>query len=125
MYAERPSRVPGAVVWHRVIGDAGATPRILPDGCMDLIWFEGRLIVAGPDTAAHVVRDRPGARYAALRFDPGVAPAVLGVPACQLRDRRVRLDALWPGPAVRRLTARVAAAPDPGRALESLALDRL
>jgi AraC-like DNA-binding protein len=125
MYTERPSRVPGAVVWRRSIGQAGAAPRILPDGCIDLIWAAGRLVVAGPDTAAHVVRDPPGARYAALRFDPGVAPAVLGLPAYELRDRLVRLDAIWPGAAVRRLTERVAAAPDPGGALEAAVLDRL
>jgi len=125
VYAERPSRVPGAVVWRRAIDDAGSTARILPDGCMDLIWFEGALVVAGPDTAAHVVDSPPGSRYAALRFGSGVAPALLGVPASELRDRRVRLDALWPGAVVRRLTERVAAAPDAGRALESLALDRL
>jgi hypothetical protein len=125
VYTERASRVPGAVVWWRSIGAAGAAPRILPDGCIDLIWADGRLVVAGPDTAAHVVRDPPGARYAALRFDPGVAPAILGLPACELRDRHVRLDAVWPGAAVRRLAERVAAAPDPGPALEAAVLDRL
>jgi AraC-like DNA-binding protein len=113
------------VLWRRTIGPAGAVARILPDGCLDLIWADGRLVVAGPDTAAQVVTSPPGRRYVALRFDPGVGPAVLGLPADELRDRGVRLDALWPAAVVRRLTERVAAAPDPGRALEEVVRDRL
>jgi AraC-like DNA-binding protein len=125
MYQERPSRVPGAVVWRRAVRAAGVEARILPDGCLDLIWTAGRLVVAGPDTAAQLVSDPPHARYAGLRFAPGVGPAILGVPAAELRDRRLRLDALWPGATVRRLAERVAEAPDAGRALEAVALGRL
>ena len=33
---ERPSRIPGAVVWRRP--DAATQARILPDGCIDVIW---------------------------------------------------------------------------------------
>ncbi|GAA2445706.1 hypothetical protein GCM10010273_26640 [Streptomyces lavendulocolor] len=61
---------------------------MLPDGCMDLLWSEGRLYVAGPDTRAYVP-EHPTARYA-----PGDAPALLGVPAHEMRDRRVDLAAL-------------------------------
>ncbi|MCZ9347660.1 helix-turn-helix domain-containing protein [Streptomyces sp. TRM76130] len=120
MYTERPSRLPGAVVWTSTPDGTG---RVLPDGCMDLLWHDGRLLVAGPDTRAHVP-ERTGDRWAGVRFHPGTAPALLGVPAHALRDRRVPLADLWPAAASRRLTARVNAAGDPARGLEEAALSR-
>lgn len=94
---------------------------MLPDGCMDLLWKEGRLLVAGPDTRAHVTGGPP-VTWTGIRFPPGTAPALLGVPAHELRDRRVDLADLWPAADVRRLTDRVDAADDPVRGLEDLAL---
>ncbi|MGW3075025.1 helix-turn-helix domain-containing protein [Kitasatospora sp. NPDC001132] len=95
---------------------------VLPDGCMDLLWTEGRLLVAGPDS--HAFHPDPALRgpWAGVRFHPGAAPALLGVPAHELLDRRVELADLWPSSAVRRLTERIDAAPDPAAALEALAL---
>ncbi|MFF3110800.1 helix-turn-helix domain-containing protein [Kitasatospora sp. NPDC057904] len=94
-YAERASRLPGAVVWTRaaVLPAPSAAP-VLPDGCMDLLWTAGRLLVAGPDT--HAFRPGPGLAgpWAGVRFYPGTAPALLGVPAHELRDRRVDLEDL-------------------------------
>jgi AraC-like DNA-binding protein len=90
---------------------------------MDLLWNEGRLLVAGPDTHAYVAEGATG-RWAGVRFYPGTGPAFLGVPAHELRDLRVGLADLWPASEVRRLTARVAAAADPVTALEQVALDR-
>jgi AraC-like DNA-binding protein len=119
---ERASRLAGAVVWSRRPSGAGATP-VLPDGCMDLLWHEGRLLVAGPDTRAYVPAG-PSGRWAGVRFFPGTAPALLGVPAHELRDRRPELADLWPAAEVRRLTARVDAAADPVAALEDIALER-
>ncbi|MFE1948927.1 helix-turn-helix domain-containing protein [Streptomyces sp. NPDC059524] len=117
-YRERACSVPGAVLWTRTTGAAPETgASVLPDGCMDLIWSEGRLFVAGPDTRAHAAG--PGARrlYAGVRFAPGTAPACLGVPAHELRDRRVDLADLWPAAEARRITERIDAATDPGAAL--------
>ncbi|MEU2280781.1 helix-turn-helix domain-containing protein [Streptomyces sp. NPDC013178] len=122
MYEERPSRLAGAVVWTNTPAGAGIRP-VLPDGCMDLLWSEGRLLVAGPDTHAHLPDD-PTAPWTGLRFYPGTAPALLGVPAHELRDRRVELAELWPTAQVRRLRARVEAAAHPATALEDLALER-
>ncbi|RZU23907.1 AraC-like DNA-binding protein [Streptomyces sp. BK239] len=122
MYQERPSRLAGAVVWTNSPAGAGTQP-VLPDGCIDLLWNEGRLLVAGPDTRAHL-HDGPPASWSGLRFFPGAAPALLGVPAHELRDQRVDLAELWPAAEVRRLCARVEAAPHPATALEELALQR-
>ncbi|MFI8214431.1 helix-turn-helix domain-containing protein [Streptomyces sp. NPDC085932] len=122
MYVERASRLAGAVVWTNTPEPSG-TGRVLPDGCMDLLWHDGRLLVAGPDTRAHLT-DGEGGSWAGIRFPPGTAPTLLGVPAHELRDRRVELAELWPAGEVRRLTARVRAAPDPVSGLEELALRR-
>ncbi|MGK7230758.1 helix-turn-helix transcriptional regulator [Streptomyces hygroscopicus] len=126
-YRERKALIGGgAVVWTRT---AGAGPqRVLPDGCTDLIWSgtgpDGELIVAGPDTRAHLASGPPGTRAVGLRFAPGAGPAVLGVPAHELRDLRVPLAALWPDAEVRRLAERIAeriAERNTGRAAERLA----
>ncbi len=92
MYRERRSGLLDAVVWHSI---ARGPHRVLPDGCMDVLWWRGRLVVAGPDTAAHVSDVRPGEHVIGLRFDPGVLPAMLGVPASELADRRPDLVDLW------------------------------
>ncbi|MFC9846681.1 helix-turn-helix domain-containing protein [Streptomyces sp. NPDC060223] len=122
MYAERASRLSGAVVWTNTPSTPGARP-VLPDGCMDLLWTQGRLLVAGPDTRAYVPEGVPGC-WAGVRFYPGTAPAFLGVPAHELRDQRVELADIWPASEVRRLTARVDSAADPVSVLEEVALER-
>ncbi|MGR3934703.1 helix-turn-helix domain-containing protein [Streptomyces sp. BRA346] len=122
-YRERASRLGGgAVVWSRTVG--AGPQRVLPDGCTDLIWIDGRLLVAGPDTHAHLTGGPAGARAVGLRFAPGAGPAVLGSPACELRDQRVPLAALWPEAEVRRLAER-AFEGKVGRVLEAAALDRM
>ncbi len=95
--------------------------RVLPDGCMDLIWMDGAVHVAGPDTRAFLVTLGPGQVVTGLRFRPGAAPGVLGIPAGALRDRRVRLEDLWPGTTV---SQRVAEAPDPAVALAAAVASR-
>lgn len=122
MYAERMSRLPGAVVWKNTPSGIGVGP-VLPEGCMDLLWNEGRLLVAGPDTRAYVTGGEPIA-WAGVRFYPGTGPGFLGVPANEVRDRRVDLADLWPVSEVRRLCGRVEAADDPVSALEDVALER-
>lgn len=121
-YTERASRLGGAKVWTLDV-TAGTVHPVLPDGCMDLLWSGARLHVAGPDTHTAPATGTGGS-WAGIRFAPGTAPALLGVPAHELRDLRVPLAALWPGAAVRRLTERVAEAADPAAALEDIALDR-
>ncbi|MEU8262237.1 helix-turn-helix domain-containing protein [Micromonospora sp. NPDC048999] len=114
MYRERPAAgVRGAVVWDSVA--VGATPvRVLPDGCLDLLWSShAGLLVAGPDRTAHLSVSVPGERWVGLRLPPGTGPAVFGVPAEELRDRRVPLADLWGRPAVD-LAERLAVAAEAG-----------
>lgn len=126
MYEERRSWIPGAVVWRKRAGDAVVPGnRVLPDGCMDLIWMGGDLVVAGPDTVAHVVDEAAGGTYTGIRFAPGVGPAVFGVPALELRDRRVPLDDLWPGGDVKDHVERMGESGRPDRLLEAIAGQRL
>ncbi|WP_405593047.1 helix-turn-helix domain-containing protein [Streptomyces sp. NBC_01190] len=120
-YRERETRLPGVTVWTR--GSGGGRYRVLPDGCMDLIWYDGGLLIAGPDTVAQLADDKPGGRYAGLRFAPGAGPALLSVPARELRNSRVPLDAAWAGTAARLLTERIAA--DPAAGLETWARQRI
>jgi AraC-like DNA-binding protein len=108
VYEERASRaVPGAVLWQA----SGPGRTVLPDGCMDLLWADGRLLVAGPDTGPHPAGEVRGDAFTGIRFAPGAAPALFGVPAHALRDQRVDL-------------AELAAAPDPVAGLEELAARR-
>lgn len=71
--------------------------RIVPDGCVDLIWLGGSGIeIAGADTGPRIAGP---ARAAAsgIRLPPGAAGAVLGVPASEVVDQQVPLDLLWAG----------------------------
>ncbi|MFF8989128.1 helix-turn-helix domain-containing protein [Streptomyces sp. NPDC014983] len=123
MYAERSSRLTGAVVWtNEPVADPAAARPVLPDGCLDLLWDGERLLVAGPDTRPYLP-EGPARRWAGVRLRPGTAPVLLGVPAYELLDQRVELADLWPVARVCRLRDRMAAAADPATALEGIALD--
>lgn len=80
--------VPGAVAWRT---DRSASGTVLPDGCMDLVWVDGIVLVAGPDTAPFTVAESPEPGVG-LRCPPGLLPHLLGVPADHLRNLRVPLD---------------------------------
>ncbi|MFD6163122.1 helix-turn-helix domain-containing protein [Nocardia sp. NPDC060256] len=123
-YRERPSRFGRAVVWSRTVtGDDAGSP-VLPDGCIDLLWVGGRLVIAGPDTRAYRPVVAVGTRYVGLRFFPGTAPSLLGVPADALRDQRIELADVWSSGTVRRLSEQLSEADDPVSALERIALRR-
>ncbi|OBK19342.1 helix-turn-helix domain-containing protein [Mycobacterium asiaticum] len=77
------------------ISDQPRRVRVLPDGCMDLIQLDDRVLVAGPDTAAFV-SDQDCEVAKGIRFRPGVLPRLLGVPAVEVRDNRVDLELLRP-----------------------------
>lgn len=112
-YQERPARRGDATAWWSVT--SGNDTLVLPDGCIDLIWANDRLFVAGPDTVAQPYAASAGTEVAGLRLHPGAAPAALGVPAHALVDQEVALSDLWAPDAAHRATELVAAA-GPGEA---------
>lgn len=123
MYRERPSSfIPGAFVWTSTVTDEAT--RVLPDGCIDVIWNDGVLFVAGPDTQAQLFSGVPGSGLVGLRFAPGFGPLVVGSPAHHLLNLRVPLDAVWPSADARTAVDRLHSCGDPGAVLEDLALER-
>jgi AraC-like DNA-binding protein len=70
--------------------------RVLPDGCADIVWFgDASPVAVGPMTRPVLEAVEPGTTLVGLRFRPGVASRVLGVPAHELTDRDVPLDEIW------------------------------
>lgn len=74
--------------------DPADSTLVLPDGCVDLIWRDGKLVVAGLDLTARRSPVRGGLAIAGIRLRPGVAGAVFGLPASELVDVQVPLDDL-------------------------------
>lgn len=93
---------------------------VIPDGCVDLIWTDDEVFIAGPDPVAQPASIAPGALLAAVRFAPGAAQAFLGVPLRNITGQRVALHDLW-GSRTRRLTDALALdAAAPAERLRSL-----
>jgi AraC-like DNA-binding protein len=80
---------------------------VLPDGCVDLLWREGELVLAGLDRTARSSPVAPGERILGLRLRPGVAGAVLRMPASEVLDVHVKLEELL-GPSASELAERLA-----------------
>ena len=76
--------------------------RVLPDGCADVvIAFDGptgspAAIAVGTMTRPVVFADTTHASYVGVRFRPGVAGTLFGMPACELTDQRPDLRDVWP-----------------------------
>jgi AraC-like DNA-binding protein len=88
--------------WQRS-GEGGAPVRVVPDGCIDVVWTEGAgTQIVGPNTRAFLVPLTARTRVTGVRLHPGAAPALLGVDAAALRDARVAIDGVW-GDSGRRL----------------------
>jgi AraC-like DNA-binding protein len=84
-----------ACTWERSTDDT-APVRVLPDGCIDVVWIEdlGTQVV-GPNTTAFLVALPPGTRVAGARLRPGAAPGLLGLAAESVLDGRLPVDAVW------------------------------
>ncbi|MBV9310602.1 MAG: helix-turn-helix transcriptional regulator [Solirubrobacterales bacterium] len=90
-----PATARGAIacIWAR--RGALAPVRVLPDGCVDIVWrSEQGAVVAGPDTAAWFADTRPGELIVGARLLPGAGGAALGVPLSELCNQRVELSDL-------------------------------
>lgn len=99
---------------------------VVPDACIDVIWssHDESVHVAGPDSAPYMAALHPGEEFAGVRFRPGAAAEVLGLPAGAIRNTRVWLSELW-GREASRIAELVAMAADRPRALEALVARRV
>jgi AraC-like DNA-binding protein len=98
--------------WERSGGKRGDTSRVIPDGCMDVVFAEhGGLLVVGPNTTAFSAELAPGSSALGVRLHPGCAPPLVGVTARELQDARVPAAALW-GDAGELLAEALEGAPD-------------
>ena len=117
-YREHPPRADVARVVACEWEQEPARPRaqrVIPDGCVDLIWLaERELVFAGADTAARVEQLPAGLRSTGVRLRPGAAGAVVGLPASELRDRQVPAEMVW-GRRAARLEEAIADATPVGR----------
>jgi AraC-like DNA-binding protein len=114
-------------LWRQTAGE-DRVQRVVPDGCVDLVWLaaggEVRAQVAGPDTGAHFETMPAGTSVAGVRFRPGAAAAVLGLPLHELRDERAPLPEVW-GPTAGEVTEQVLTAERPEVAAARAVVDRL
>jgi AraC-like DNA-binding protein len=124
VYAEhRPRRAPGRFVvctWTQAnLGTDEHRQLVVPDGCSDLIWQDGRLQLVGPDRAAWRARLAPGSAIAGVRLRPGAARLLLGrMPVDEVRGSQVPLEAVAGG--LGSLTDRLAGAGSAEAAAEVL-----
>ncbi|HUP72792.1 MAG TPA: helix-turn-helix domain-containing protein [Acidimicrobiales bacterium] len=84
-------------IWVQTVGPGDGTYEqpVLPDGCIDIVWFCDELMLSGPATRPLTLHLAPETRSVGLRFSPGTAPSLVGVSAAELRDQHVALDDLW------------------------------
>jgi AraC-like DNA-binding protein len=83
-------------VWSNVFpGDQQGRLAVVPDGCVDVIWANGTLMVAGPDVSVALSLLAPGANYVGIRFRPGAARNWLRLPMSEIVGARLALADLW------------------------------
>jgi AraC-like DNA-binding protein len=94
--------------------------RTVPNGGVEIACMIGALPrVVGPQSGPTVEILAPGTVVVGVRFHPGAAPPLLGLPASELVDLSVGADALWGRSAVA-LGEEVAAAASPWEAAAKL-----
>jgi AraC-like DNA-binding protein len=103
------------------------THRLVPDGCVDLMWLDGAgIILCGPDTGSWDFTLPPGTRSVGIRFRPGLVADLFRISLAELRNRRVGLADLTGDQAARTVTAQLEDSADPSArvaVLESVARD--
>jgi AraC-like DNA-binding protein len=115
-------------LWER-FGDGRRPVRVLPDGCIDVIWSAtAGTWIAGTNTTAFRSALAPGEHVVGARLRPGGAPALLGVQAELVLDQRPSVDEILGEPGAR-LAEQLDLAADPaallGRWLEQRATGAL
>lgn len=95
-----------ASVW----ASCGCSATVLPDGCVDVVWVHGEVVVAGAATGAMQVSASPEGQPFGVRLRTGAVEAAPGVPADVIRDLDVPLAELHGSAVGTRVRARVARA---------------
>jgi len=80
-----------ACLWWRT--DAPA--RVLPDGCVDLVWTGDELIMAGPATRAVIPKLPTAGPKLGIRFRTGAADLALRLSVGELLNSSPRLGDVW------------------------------
>jgi AraC-like DNA-binding protein len=119
-YRERLARAGAAslvsCVWVQQVSAAATVyeHRTVPNGCVEIscILGTGVVRVAGPQRRPVLKLLAPGATVVGVRFRPGVAHTILGLPVSELVDLDVELDRIWGRSAVE-LGQRLAEAASP------------
>jgi AraC-like DNA-binding protein len=107
-----------ACTWER-LADGGPPVRVLPDGCIDIVWTQGSgTQIVGANTAAFLTAVSPWAHVVGARLRPGAAPALLGLKAELVRDERLAIECVL-GDSGARLAAELGGGRDPVAALEA------
>jgi AraC-like DNA-binding protein len=96
--------------------------RLVPNGSAELAWRIGSTVpvVTGPRRTPEVATIAPGASIVGVRFRPGAAASILGIPASELVGRREDLDRIWSPTSAISLGSRLAEAPTLGSARDML-----
>ena len=83
-------------VWTSILPDQHTGDiAVVPDGCVDILWRAGRLLVVGPDLVAARPDLEPGAHVLGARFQPGAARHWLGLPLSEIVGQQIELADVW------------------------------
>jgi hypothetical protein len=99
--------------WSRTASyDAAGAPRthrVLPDGCVDIVVDLAAPASPAPDSSVSltalavgamtgplILTDDANTSFLGVRFRPGVAGVLFGIPVSELTDERVPLADVWP-----------------------------
>jgi AraC-like DNA-binding protein len=99
-YVEFPSDAPHILCTWTLRTDPGQptfSQRVIPDGCVDVVWFNrDELHVAGPATLPVDVSIPAGATVVGVRFHPGAGCDALGMPPRELLNQSLSLAGVLP-----------------------------
>jgi AraC-like DNA-binding protein len=122
-HAPPPALAPWLECFWERRGEPGTSVRVLPDGCIDVVFAEGAgAQLVGANTTAFLVSVDDSTRIIGARMLPGCAPALLGIAAEAVRDVRLPVsEALDHGS---RLEQMLAESQEPLTALRAELLER-
>jgi hypothetical protein len=90
-----------ASMWVLEVASEGAAyeHRTVPNGSVEISYEVGTdlLLVSGPQRLPTIARVPARTTVLGMRFRPGMADSILGLPAAELLDSHVELNCLWGG----------------------------